>query len=105
MALAEPFDLGAQVLLGVEPGSGHASFTADGVEGDALAGGVHAAQRGDGALAGLLSPELGSLDDMVRVISPHRRPRISRLWRSRRSSCRGWWGPPGSSPRRRAGPC
>ena len=74
MSLAEPFDLGAQVLLGVEPGSGDVSLTATAFEGDPLTGGVHAAQRGDGALAGVLSPALGGLDDMVRVVSPHRRP-------------------------------
>src|SRR5271165_4623867 len=99
MSLAEPFDLGAQVLLGVEPGSGHASLTADGVEGDVLAGGVHAAQRGDGALAGLLSPELGSLDDMVRLGSPKRWPRITRPWRSRRSVGQSEREPANSSPR------
>ena len=38
--LAEPLDLRAQVLLGVKPGPGDASRAADGVEGDALAGGA-----------------------------------------------------------------
>jgi len=58
--LAEPLDLGAQVLLGVKPGPGDPGRAADGVEGDALAGGIHAPQGGDGALAGLLGAAVGA---------------------------------------------
>lgn len=57
---AESSDLGTQVLLGVEPGPGHSGLAADAIETDPLAGGVHAPQRGDGTLAGLLGPALGS---------------------------------------------
>lgn len=68
--LAEPLDLGAQAVLGVEPGAGDASRAADGVEGDALAGGVHAPQGGDSALACLLGSAAGGPDDVVGVVRP-----------------------------------
>ena len=65
MLLAEPLDLGAQVLLGVESGARDAGLSGDSVETDPLAGGVHVPQRGDRALAGLLSPSAGCRDDVV----------------------------------------
>jgi hypothetical protein len=37
----------------------------DGADADPLAGGVHVPQRGDRALAGLLSPAAGGRDDVV----------------------------------------
>lgn len=77
-------------LPGCEPGSGYSSLAPDGVEGDVLPGGVQARQRGDGALAGLLGPAAGGRDDVVGVVSPHRRPRLPGPFRSRRSSCPGW---------------
>ena len=42
-SVAQSFDLGAQVGLAVEPGSGDAGLAGDGVEGDGLAGIVDAA--------------------------------------------------------------
>ena len=90
MPRTESLDLGSQVVLGVEPGSGDTGLAGDGVEVDPLAGGVHAPQRGDGASAGLPGPEPGGRDDVVGVVSPYRRPRFPRPCRSRRSSGPGW---------------
>lgn len=55
-ALAEPFDLGPEVGLLVEPGPGHPGIASDAVEGDGRPHGVHAAQGGECPLAGLIGP-------------------------------------------------
>ena len=41
VALPEPFELNAQIVISREPGPGDAALASDGSEGDALAGGVH----------------------------------------------------------------
>jgi hypothetical protein len=68
----ESLDIGAQVGLGVEPGSGDAGFAGEAVEGDGCAGGVHAPQRGDSATAGLLGAALGGCAQVAGVVSRHR---------------------------------
>jgi hypothetical protein len=78
----ESLDIGAQVGLGVEPGSGDAGFAGEAVEGDGCAGGVHAPQRGDSATAGLLGAALGGCAQVAGVVSRHR-GRPSRRARSR----------------------
>jgi hypothetical protein len=56
MALTEALNFGTQVVLGIKPGPGDVGLARNSVEGDPLAGGVHAPQRCDGAVAGLLGP-------------------------------------------------
>ena len=51
---AESFDLLSQVVLGIEPGAGDPGGGSDGAEGDRLAAGVQAAQRGHGPAPGVV---------------------------------------------------
>src|ERR1039457_5242823 len=60
--VAEAFDLGADVALGVEAGPGDSGGAGDGLEGDRGSGVVEFAQRADGLGAGQLMTPAGGSD-------------------------------------------
>ena len=65
-------DLGADVELGVEPGSGDVGGSGDEFEGDGGSGLVEFAQGFDGLGAGELVSATGSGDQVGGVVSWHR---------------------------------
>jgi len=88
VAAAEPLDLGAQVVLGVEPGPGDSGLAGETVEGDGRAVGVYAPQRGHGSAPGLLGAAPRGCVQVSGVVSRHRMCPSGRV-RSRRSCGRG----------------
>jgi hypothetical protein len=68
--LSESLDLGAKIVLVVEPRAGNLRFPCHCVERDWCTGVFHAAQRGDGALAGGGRAAAGCGDYQVGVVRP-----------------------------------
>ena len=66
--LAEPFDVGAQVRLGVEPGTGDTGVVGDRFEGDGGAGAVELTQRADRLGPGELVAVAGGRDQRGGVV-------------------------------------